>query len=328
MTRNSLFVLSSILWLSTGCGSVEVRSADAGDGTVDAGDTADTTAPRIESFSPAPGAVGIPQDEDITIVFSEPMDQASVEAAWNSSELSPEDVTFLWNGDGTMLTATAIDSLPLAEGVGLDPQSINALTIGIRIEATATDLAGNTLEEAGVTDFATQKRLRVALERSTELTRTMRSDGLVFGASAVRLIVGDTSGNLQTKSFLSFTTPALPVGALVEAAVISVNQNGIENAPYALGDMEIFHVNEGVIDAAIFDTALAQIGVFSASDTLEVKSIDVAQAFRDDVENQVARGGRTQYRLEFPTGTDNDNADDEARISRSSIAMEVTYLVD
>ena len=329
----SFFATFPLLCLSLNCGTIEVETADAGSGDAsgnvdgDGGDV-DTTAPSISATSPLDGDVGVAEDSVIVVEFSEPMDEASVEGAWESSELPVEAVRFAWNTEGTTLTVSPNAALPLAEGEGLDPSTVSANTIAFRIDETAADLAGNRLETAIDTSFATEKRMRVDLIRSVELTRSMRADGLVFGANPVRFVVGDSSGNLQVKTFLSFETPVFPAGAVVESAVVSVNQNSIQNTPYDFGQMEIFHVNGSPIGEPIYTTALSRIGVFSATATTEIKSLDVVDAFRDDVANRGVRGDRTQYRLEFPTANDTDNAEDEARISRTSVAMEAIYLVD
>jgi hypothetical protein len=237
-------------------------------------------------------------------------------------------VSFLWNDDGNQLTVIPDLPLPLAEGTGLDPDQVARILIDYTIDTGARDLAGNELARAAIVEFATRRRLQIDLAQSAALTRSMSDDGVVFAEGAVTLVCGDNTSNEQVKTFASFTLPELPAGAGIESAVLSGNQNGTTNTPYVLGDLETFHVNAAVIDLNAFDGALAALGTFSDSDAPGARSLDVTTAVADDDANRAVRGGRTQYRLEFPTDTNSNNTTDQARYSKSGFAMSVVYLVD
>ena len=100
--------------------------------------------------------------------------------------------------------------------------------------------------------FTTLRRLEVELEAVAVLTRSMRADGVVFAEGAVTLTVGDSSGNLQTKSFVSFALPELPAGSTVDAATLRANQSSINGAPYAFGDLSALHTSNSPIDSTAF----------------------------------------------------------------------------
>lgn len=298
------------------------------DAGIDDGEDGDLTPPTVLSTTPPDGAAGIDADASITIAFSEPMDQASVEAAWSSGDLPPDQVQFVWNDNSDTVTVIPDAPLPLAEGTGLDPSQVAPLQIDYTINTGARDLAGNELERPANVAFETRRRLTVDLAQLPSLTRTMRADAVVFAEGAVTLTSGDSSANLQMKIFASFEVPDFPAGAEIEVAELRGSQNSTINTPYVLGDLEAFHINAATIDTNAFDGALAALGTFSDSEAAGARSLRVTSAFLDDLANRAVRGDRTQYRLEFPTETNSNGAADEARYAKSSFALAVTYLVD
>jgi hypothetical protein len=48
----------------------------------------------------------------------------------------------------------------------------------------------------------------------------------------------------------------------------------------------------------------------------------------DDYANSAARGGRSQYRLEYPGGTNNDGVRDIAFFTRTAFVLRLTYVVE
>lgn len=333
MPRSS--VAASLAVAVAACGGVtqppdnpDAASAQA-DATPGLPDGGGTGAPSVVSFAPADGSTGVAADAVIVIGFSEPMDAASVEAAWTSADLPATDVTFAWSPAGDMLTVTPNTPLSLATGDGLDPSVVPALEYTAGIAATATDASGVALASPITSHFATKKLMSVNLAKLGGLSVTMRGDGLVLGEGGVNRAIGDTSANLQYKTFASFTVPAFPSSASIVAARFVAHQASPNGGPYALGPVTVQHVNTATIDAAAFGMApLATIGPLSTDPDLEDKQLDVTAAFTDDVANHVARGDRTQYRLECPTATDNDGVNDYANFSRDSFALTVTYLAD
>ena len=312
------------------CGSVdEPGSPDGPPGTTPDSDPA-TTPPSVVSITPADGAAGVSADATIVVVFSEPMDAASVEAAWQSVDLPPAAVRFAWNPAGDTLTATPEAPLAIAEGTGTDPTGVDARSYAIAIAASGTDRDGDALTAAASSTFTTIRRFSVDLAPISALTRSMRGDGLVLGETAVTLTTGDTIEDLQYKLFASFTLPDLPAGSTLETAWLSASQNSIIGSPYLLGALGAEHVHTASpLDAVAFGAApLGAIGPFSTNATIGVKRIDVVAQLADDFANRAARAGRTQYRLAFASATNSNGAADEARFSRSSIALALTYLID
>jgi hypothetical protein len=306
------------------CGEVTVTDDD--DGTPDAAVTPDVTAPTILAVSPTDGAIGVHGDAVITITFSEPMDRATVEAAWTSTDLPASVVEFAWNATDDMLTVTPDRGLPLATGVGLDPSVVTARTIAFEIAASAADRAGNQLAGATRTLFATQRRLTIKLAPVLLLTRSIRADGFVFPDAESVLRIGDTIDNLQLKTFLTFTLPALPAGAALDSASLVVSQTAVAGLPYTLGEIVVRHVSIATINAGVFASApLADGGTLSTTPALGVRSLDVAPLVAADL---AAQRPNSQFRIEFPAATNANTKSDEAQLARSGMTVSVAYVID
>jgi hypothetical protein len=339
MKQRSLLLCLSVGMLA--CGSVDAgqgvdaQIGGAADGAAGpdgpAGVSIDATpgaAPTIVSIEPADGAVGVRTSADVVITFSEPMDPVSTVEAWVSVDLPRSGLAFSWNAEGTVLTVDPVAPLVLAEGTGLDPSTVPRQTYAFTLDTTARSAAGVDLAAPVTSSFATSRRLVVDTVPVAALTRSMRGDGVVFAEAAVTVLVGDTVANLQVKTFATFTLPVLPAGAVIERGTLRATQGSVVAAPYAGGPMRTLHMAASVIDATAFTaTPLAVLGDLSTDATLGVKSRDVTAAVRDDLTHRVARGGRSQYRLEF-AAVSSDGSADEARFSRSSLGLELAYLVD
>ncbi len=315
-------------FLLAACGSVSSDPpSDAGD---DAGTDTDTdpTTLSIVSVEPADQATGVTANATIVIRFDTPMDQPSVEAAWQSADLPPDQLAFAWDAAGTTLMVTPNAPLELAAGTGLDPSVVVARAYAYSIATTAKGLDGRSLDQSRAVSFTTLRKLEVELEANALLTRTIRADGTVFASGATSLVVGDSSANLQTKIFSTFALPTLPNTSTVDLATFRTQQNGVTGVPYGFGDLVALHTSHPTIDASAFAaTPLAIIGALSVDATLGAKSIDVTVQLIDDLANRAARGDRTQYRLEFPTPNNANNAADEVQCSRANFHLAVAYVI-
>ncbi len=102
---------------------------------------ADSTPPTVVSTYPAGGATSVPTNTQIRVTFSEPMDTASAEAAFS---ITPA-VTgkFEWAGDNAELYWQA------------DTVFSVQTTYTFSVVTSATDVAGNRLQPAGLFRFST-----------------------------------------------------------------------------------------------------------------------------------------------------------------------------
>lgn len=155
-----------------------------------------------------------------------------------------------------------------------------------------------------------------------ELASDPARDGFVYSAdggftggasTGLDIRVGDDSADRTRRGFLSFELNGVPPGATIVSATLEVSQEMTQGAPYFLGpDLLVDHVELGGA-LGLSDFASPPLhpafGVLSSLNTDEVKSMDVTAMVQDDIDN-----GRTysEYRLWFPSATNNDGAFDAA----------------
>lgn len=96
MLRFSLLASVLIVLALAGCGLSSTTPAPTPTPTTPTTPTPepDTTPPTVVSISPANGATAIESDANIIITFSEGMDQAATEAAYQSADLPTSEVSF------------------------------------------------------------------------------------------------------------------------------------------------------------------------------------------------------------------------------------------
>lgn len=285
--------------------------------------------PSVVSTTPMDGAAGVPPDTTIVITFSEPMDQSSVEAAWLSADLPGDQVSFSWNTTGDTLTVIPSQPLPIATGTGLDPSMLNAIGITYALTTQATDVAGNALATQVIAQFSTIRRFTHDVGNIDALTQSVVNDNTVIEPASGG--VGDSHfADTYFRVFASFNLPDLPPGATLQQAELRAAQDRVTGVPYAkLGTLKAQHVTFSSFDVNTFSaTPLATIGDFSTTPVLETKSINVTTNVIDDYVNAGTRSARSQYRLEFPIGTNNDGMIDTAFFERSSFTLRLIYDVE
>ncbi len=271
-----------------------------------------SVAPAVVSVDPPDGAKGVKDDQSIVIIFSERMDQAATEAAYQSADLPPTEVTFSWNADGKVLTIQPNDFLEYAAGE--DP-STEAITYTFGISDTAKDVAGNSLA-AFSSSFSTLKVI------VTSIYATASLDGDCYGSGScdsqsTTLQVGDLATaptDSGFRSFVSFDLTGIPAGVVADEARVIISKEGITVNPYDLGSMSLEHVNYGdSLSGDDYDTpVLADLGIFDSASAPATGYLasDVTSALNDDLANREVRGDRSQYRLRFPVeNSDNGNSD-------------------
>ncbi len=115
-------------------------------------DPGDTTPPSIVSVTPASGQTGVAKDANIVVTFSEAMNQASAQSAFQSSELGAGTIT--WNAGGTVMTVNPNADLTYTS---------SGKSYSFQITTTATDLKGNALSTPASVTFKTFRQLSATL---------------------------------------------------------------------------------------------------------------------------------------------------------------------
>lgn len=265
-------------------------------------------------------------DAKIVVTFSEPMDQAAAQAAYQSVELPASEVTMAWNAAGDELTITPNKKL-LYQAVN-DPSVMQRIGYGFTITTTATDKAGNNLAADAHFSFSTARRVSHTLDRVPALT------GLVSGTgykATNDIIVGDGSANQEYRGFMTIDMADLPSGIIeFEKATLHVQQDLVSGTPYTNhGNLEIHEVDFAAVDTTAFNaSSLDNLGVLTKYSSLVQKNFNVLRVLTADYANRSALGDLCQFRLQFTTGVTFDGKTDNAHFEPTTLGMDVVYLAE
>jgi len=299
------------------------------------------TGPTIIEVFPENGATGVDGETPIIITFSEPMNQAATEAAYQSEGIPSTGVSFAWNEDGTELTITPDE--PLVYDSGPDPASVQALRYSFFISSSAEDLEGESLGDAAEFSFTVLREIEgiFSAVQDRDLTGNWRSDGTYGGPNAnsncskdttQNMCVGDATDNDGWRGFTTFDLSVLPesmarlTGATLSFQVTSGDGTPFGNGNNALGQLMVDRVSFDAIGVPAFTAPttgvvgpITQPGVAVGS----VLSLNVLSAVTADAE----AGGLAQFRLRFERSTDNRLDADVIRSDWDTHTLAVNYLI-
>lgn len=307
-------------------GEPESESEGEGDDTsTDDGEVGDTTAPSLVESMPADGASGVWSDTQIRLRFSEPMDKASVQTAYQSSDLPDDFVTMSWNDAGDELILVPNGLLEYA--LGTEAQDVVAREYALTVTTTATDLAGNELEADTTISFTTLRAIQSELPLLSDRSGAVRQDGDYYPGF---VMAGDAAlpVNARWKGFMTFALDGLPTElvAMLQAEV-ACTKIDVVGAPYDdFGGLQLHDVEFETPDLAAFDDASIGLVVTSDEPALGADTFDVTDAFQIDLD---AGADVSQFRFEFPVATDFDGEYDYALFSATKPlpVLRVIYLV-
>lgn len=209
----------------------------------------DTTPPEVQSSSPTDGAQGVTKTAQVSVSFSEPMDTAATEAAFElrDADGNPVAVTLSWtDGNKRLLAAPAA---PLAYSDGSD-----YLTYTYSVGTDAADAAGNHLESAYAASFSTMRRLGLLITGEAVRDGEVTSGGDV-DTSAGNAFLGDLDATNASRVFISFSLADLPAGTeSVISAELRLYSGSSTGSPGTL-NFHMDHLAYGDLDAGDYDAA-------------------------------------------------------------------------
>ncbi len=314
----------------TTTGDDDPMGSSTGDDESTGGDEttgASVDAPSILDISPADGALGVHADATITVQFSEPMDQAATQAAYQSADLPAAAVTFDWNAAGDTMTITPNTPLDYAEGTS--PATTDALTYTFTISTAAESELGEGLPDDTDVSFSTLRRLSQSFEDDPNLSGRVRdlAGATLLGGS---YLLGDNANNDVARGFVTFDVSSLADGAVeVEQATLHARWSQQIGNPFIdLGAVLYQHVQYDTFDDALFDVPGigSAAGLFgtAAEDEVDRDVTDIAQAVLDD---DATYEQRVQFRmLWFISETDGDSSSDGVTLIASDLGLALTYL--
>lgn len=300
-------------------GAAGAAGADTAGGP---GNPVDTTAPSVLQITPAADSHGVLADVDIVIRFSEPMNAAATQLAFQSLTLPP--ATFTWNESGTELTIDPTTDLAYASG--RDPATTVARSYEFVLTSAATDRAGNPLAANSAVTFFTSREIRTTLYWDENSVTGALTGWAVPDSSSnwVEAYAGDTATNVQEKGAATFDLREFdPSVQAIRSATLRAGlliQRGAD--PFSLGTIMVEDISFDDLDAFYALPAPTRLGtLFTSADG--PGTLDVTAAVRDDFARR-ATDGLTQFRFSFTTPTNHDGENDSARISPS---LDVAYLM-
>ncbi|GHF54336.1 hypothetical protein HNQ07_003590 [Deinococcus metalli] len=305
-------------------------------------------APELLAISPADGAVGVHNDTNIELSFSQSMNRASVEAAYVSfSEgLRREQVTFVWNANSTKVTIDPKTDLKYADGTAAP------ITYAFLVGASAAGQSGKTLNETEAS-FKTARRFTATLGSQAALDGYTSGHEAAYSNNVVGFSPARTGGmtdmlpdvgsaTVSVRAFYSFDLSGVPLSVApddISAATLSLEQVNVypatayANMSTAAEHLILEHVNYGAqLTTSDFGTPALDLvtSSFSTDATYTRRSADVLAQIRNDLANRADRGNRAQFRLRFPKDQPEGNygfaefatAEDAARAP----GLEIHYL--
>jgi Big-like domain-containing protein len=291
--------------------------------------------PVIVSVSPENGARGVENDTPIVLRFSEPMDRASTEAAYQSELVPSRSVVFAWSEDSTELAITPLE--PLEYGVGSSAVEAEARRVSFFISASASSADAEPLDRPYEFSFSLLRRVAFVVPAIADRGKSgnyRSNDSYGTGVCAedeLNMCVGDVRVGRQSeqyKGFISFELGgALPPEARELTAELSIELTDTSGNPFAgLGDLLVEHVRFDEIGFDAFEAEpLDALGSMAAAD-------DEGSALRAEVSAGVladleAASALSQYRLAFEEATDADVASDAIISALDTQRLEVSFLV-
>ncbi len=256
-------------------------------------------APFVVSISPDDGVNGVAIDANIVVTFSEAMDKATAQAAFNLS--TGNCGAFSWNGDATVMT--------------FDPCA--SWAYGTEVEVEIYESAADKL------DLAMGEEWGSSFKVIRKITETLYSegayDGHVFAPPVLTFINPVVSSDTfavgtWSRGFLSFDLGDLPEDLTrIVAAEVGVYQLSHAAGAYGLdtGKVMIQSVSYGSLGTSDWNmTAIPFCNglclaptptdwVLSSSSANNLKKASVVGAVMQDWEHRAERGERSQFRIKF-----------------------------
>lgn len=268
----------------------------------------DTIVPSIVSISPVNGATKLSPADRIVVVFSEPMNRASAEAAYTPASGAGVPA-FTWDAASTILTIDPKLDYPTST----DPNAL-ALPFKFTIAASAKDAVGNPLVGSKSSEFTLLRRITQILP--------YKYGGYIFQGDTTNpypssrdfVGAGDTTGNIATRGFMTFDIAGLPSQIqTIETATISAQIVQVEGNPFGtFGNLQIHSISFSSISNLAYTAAVrVDLGpLIAAGGPTSVGTAiakDVLVAVKADYANRIALGNQSQYRIQFASSPSNDN---------------------
>ncbi len=282
------------------------------------------TKPQVTAFYPQDGYHGFKRGEAISITFSEPMDAAATEAAFQLQGPggAPVAVTFTWEDGGRRLRATPTDPIAYSP----DDQYLNYRYL---LSTGAKSRKGVALENGLDVTFSTMRTLTLVRDSVAALDGAVSAKGYVYNnpndPSAYKAVrTGDTAANIAVRSFFAFSLNGLGLDSEdVAYARIRLYNTALRGAPFGVGNLgnliaervEYLEASSAendetlALDADDFDDpdVFGSLPPLTAWTAGEEASLEVGDWLQDALAQDA---GYLELRLRFETASDGDGVED------------------
>ena len=286
------------------------------------GPAPDTTPPTVLVASPSQTSTGNARNALLEVVFSEPMNKASVQAAFSLTAPSGfNSGTFSWNEAATVMTYAP----PAAFSYGAD--------VTWQVSTSARDAAGNAMAETMTSSFRVIRQGTLTVNFDPDTSGSVGAPGYFRQSNLYNLVtLGDGYGNETFRLFLGFRLAGLPENLTrITQATLSWWVTAKIGTPFEkFGELLLEPVNVGnQLEIALLENppnpaliADYHTGPLAAGTPVLPSAIgtpgmfDVTSSVVRDWSDRAARDRRTQYRLRFAQVSD-QNGQTDALISDS-----------
>jgi hypothetical protein len=308
-------------------------AGDATGGTGGTGTPADE-APRVISTTPGNGAKGVASDVEITVTFSEPMDNETTEAAFHSNELPPVQLSWRKNNTVLVIQPTA----PLVYADVTDPAA-DAKFYSFSIAGTASDAGRKPMGDERTFVFTTLRHVTHTLAipagygRNIDTTRQGAVTNTVAcnGQQSVELRAGDSGANSSFEFMIAFDLSSVPTGVTewhsAHLHLGDLRHSG-SHVPFGsdrLGPLYSYSTRVG-LTVASFDFETGNAYRFATQAAQTEWDVDVVESLQQDYAARADLNNQTKYLFRFKTVTDLDNQESAAVADCDSFGLTLDYL--
>jgi hypothetical protein len=270
-------------WSGGGCAGVGTCVVTVTGATTVIAGFSDVAPPTLVSSTPADATTGMDEGTTIRLAFSEPMNQAATEAAFEVTQPAGVTGTFQWQG--SVMTFTPTSRFACLPGGNV---------VLWRLSTSARDVAGNLLAAPVDRSFRVVRCVEHFLFSEASRDGSVTNGGAVT-ATAADIYVGDFPNASYARGFVSFDFSSIPGDAVVSGATLEMAMTQLGTVSQ-LGPLLAEPLVYGTLGSSDFGLAPSGPAVAAAVSTgLATWTVDAAMV--SAWANRANLGSRFQLRL-------------------------------
>jgi hypothetical protein len=282
-------------WVGAGCSGTGTCAVTVTSATTVIATFSDIAPPTLASSTPTDATIGVAENTTIQLTFSEPMNQALTQSAFQVLDPAGVSGTFQWQGN--VMTFTPSASFACTPG---------GTIVYWRLTTLARDVAGNAIAAQVDRSFRVIRCVQDPFVSESSRDGYITSTGTVNGTSA-GIYVGDFANDTYARGFVSFDFSGLPGDAVVTGGILQMSFTP-SGTLAQLGPLLAEPVSYGTLGASDFTMAATGPAVPAVVATQAVWAVDAAMVAA--WANRATLGSRLQLRLRTTYDTHHNAAAD------------------